>query len=376
MALTAFYSSATANEQAEAVQTSLLALAHQKSFLGGDWSTRLSWRRGQDEYVFLRRNPSVYRNLHLSHTLGLDSYYSRENSLGQLGLGVDIQSLHLSSNLLGQRERLSVNLLVEHAFRWADGRIEVTPGLTLNYLSDGDLTPLPGLDVLWRLTQRLKLYANVGSTFRVPSYTELYYRDRFNIGDPNLEPERAIALELGLGYTGDVLELRGSVWRRDGKNLIDYALDSPTDTVWQARNVNSTRFQGVELAATARQLTPWLPLVSASYNYIDAELDMLDGDMSSRYVLDQLQHQAIVRATVAVGRFSLTPALRLARRERTPATQDLPVDYTLLDARIDYRTPRWTLYVDGNNINDQEYVQTNGVPLPGIWMRGGLVVRL
>ena len=371
-----FYSSASAREQAEDIQTSVVAISQRKSLGRGEISTRLSWRRNQDEYVFLRRNPSVYRNLHLSHTVSLDSYYGLTTALGRLGVGVDLQAFDLSSNLLGQRQRLSSNLLVEHAFRWMDGRVEVTPGLTLNHLSDGGLTPLPGLDAVLRINELVKVYGNVGSTFRVPTYTELYYRDRFNVGDPDLRPECAVAAELGAQIQQGPWQFGTAFWQRHGSDLIDYVRDSPADTVWQATNINDTRFRGIELSAQASRLTPWLPNIYLSYNYIDGELITEEGFGESRYVLEQLRHQVLANATVAVWRFSLTPGFRYGDRVRSASTSELPVDYGVLDIRIDYRTPRMTLYVDATNVTDLDYTQTNGVPLPGRWTRAGFRVRL
>jgi iron complex outermembrane receptor protein len=33
------------------------------------WKPKVYWRRNQDEYVYIRKNPSIYRNLHISKLL-------------------------------------------------------------------------------------------------------------------------------------------------------------------------------------------------------------------------------------------------------------------------------------------------------------------
>ena len=370
-----FYALPKFTEQAEEIYTSLLAVSHRLP-MGGDAevSTRLSWRRNEDEYVLLRRNPSVYRNLHVSHVFGLDSYYGRGTALGRAGVGVDLQRLQLSSNLLGERERYSVNVLLEHAFRFANGRLEATPGLTLNYLTDGELTPLPGLDVVLQASEQVKVYANVGTTFRVPTYTDLYYRDPDNEGNPNLRPERAIAYELGAELERGPLHVRASVWQRDGTDLIDYVLASGTDSVWRATNINDTRFRGLETVATVRRLASWLPLASLSYSYIQGDTTLTDREdfAQSRYALDQLRHQALARVTFAVGPFTATPALRYGDRVELDGYVGPTPDYTLLDLRVAYTRARLMLYAEATNLTDETYTQANGVVLPGRWARGGV----
>ena len=63
-----FYASPNARDQYEETGTSLLSarLVHRS----GSWTIRpsLYWRRNQDEYIFVRSNPSIYRNLHIGNT--------------------------------------------------------------------------------------------------------------------------------------------------------------------------------------------------------------------------------------------------------------------------------------------------------------------
>ena len=51
------------------------------------------------------------------------------------------------------------------------------------------------------LSPHVKLRASISRAFRVPSYTELYYEDPANIGNPNLRPERAWNYEGGIDWT-------------------------------------------------------------------------------------------------------------------------------------------------------------------------------
>ena len=394
-----FYASPEFTEQYEEVQTSITALTHKLARGPYTLTHRVSWRRNQDEYVFIRANPSLFRNLHISHVYGYDGYLARDGRLGRSGFGLDVRRSGLESNNLGDRERTTVNVLAEHAFELAGGRLGVTPGATFNYLSDAGGRLLPALDVFYRLSGALRVYGNVGTTYRVPTYTDLYYEDAANVGNPDLLPERATAFEAGAQYDAGGLQVKAAAWRRTGTDLIDYQLDSNAvddagepDLRFRSVNLNDVTFQGLEVSATLRRLTAWLPLASVGYNLTDGRIDnVLDEETTSRYALDQVRHQVIARATVRFAEgFFVTGGLRYADRvndplpfrTRTTAAGDPeevavpPRDFTLLDARVEYRRPAWSVYVDGTNLTDVFYSQSNGVPLPGRWLRGGVQVRL
>ena len=42
---------------------------------------RVYWKRGQDEYVYIRDNPSVYRNLHITNKVGVETNASYTSNI-------------------------------------------------------------------------------------------------------------------------------------------------------------------------------------------------------------------------------------------------------------------------------------------------------
>ena len=66
-----FYAKPQNTDQYEATQSSLLGVStsiQRNSRLR--IQPKIYWKRGQDEYIFIRSNPSVYRNLHITNKLG------------------------------------------------------------------------------------------------------------------------------------------------------------------------------------------------------------------------------------------------------------------------------------------------------------------
>ncbi len=151
-------------------------------------------------YVFVRNNPAIYRNLHQTNKIGAEVNASYQSKLGVTGFGVDVAKVYLSSNNLGQRDREMVTVFLEHRFKFLDDKLDVTPGVAVNYFSDFDFHAFPGMDLGYEINDNLKIYGNVGYTYRIPTYTDLYYSDPTTLGNENLEPEEAISEELGLKY--------------------------------------------------------------------------------------------------------------------------------------------------------------------------------
>ena len=143
-------------------------------------------------YVYLRQDPSVYRNLHISNKVGAEVNMSLNNRLGVMGLGIDVSNTTLSSNNLGQRDRKMLHLFIEQQMKFFDGNLDLTPGIAITYFSDlanstdPDSTETsdgwtnvphiyPGIDLGYSFNEKFKLYSNIGYTFRIPTYTDLFY---------------------------------------------------------------------------------------------------------------------------------------------------------------------------------------------------------
>src|SRR5690606_9669980 len=93
-----------------------------------------------------------------------------------------------------------------------------------------------------------RLRSSLGRSFRSPTWTERYYRDVANEGNPALASERAWAADAGVDlHPVPSLRISASVFLRDAGDLIDWArpLDE-SDRIWRTRNVDAARFEGIE----------------------------------------------------------------------------------------------------------------------------------
>ena len=130
-----FYANASAIDQYEETQASLVALSQRLAKDKWIFKPKVYWRRGQDMYEYIRNKPEIYRNLHVTNKFGGAFDTSIESYLGLTGMGLDISRVSISSNNLGDRSRTMINFFLEHRFYIFNKIIDITPGLTANYFS-------------------------------------------------------------------------------------------------------------------------------------------------------------------------------------------------------------------------------------------------
>ena len=364
-----FYASATATEQYEETQSSLLGASTTFRTEKFKITPRVYWKRGQDEYVYIRDNPSVYRNLHITNKVGVETNASYTSDTGITGFGVDISRVFISSNNLGKRNRTMVNLFLEHRFKFADGKIDITPGVAVTYFSDFKFHAFPGLDIGFKLSDNLKAYGNLGVTYRIPTYTDLYYNDRSTIGNSNLKPEEAFAQEIGLKFNSGRFTSSVAIFNRDADNLIDFIRPDVTSK-YEATNIAKVNTKGFELNTDYRfKLNEFNQTLSFGYNYLNDDILDQNKDLS-RYSLNTLKHQFITRFESKLFK-NVRQNIIYKHAERTIGTS-----YNVWDASVIVAVNKFNFTVTANNIFNAEYIESGFVPMPPSSLLFGLRYNL
>lgn len=206
----------------------------------------------------------------------------------------------------------------------------------------------------WRFESG-RVYANWGQGFRAPNLNELYspgYGGLFG-GNPDLEPERSRALELGLDLRLGATTLGINGYRNDIDELIAYQ----GGETFQAINVARARIDGVELSFEQR-IDAWT--LAANTTWQDAR----DADTGN----DLLRRPAR-KANVDLG-YALSESLRLGAgviyaSSRQDFDGELPA-YTVLDLRADWAiSAAWHLTARLGNAFDREYSLASGFATAG-----------
>ena len=358
-----FYASPSATEQYEETQASLLGVSTTINSEKLSIKPRLYWRRGQDEYIYIRDNPSVYRNLHKTNKVSAELSGSYFSNSGVTGFGIDLSTVNISSNNLGEHDRTTVNLFVDHTFKLFDEKLVLSPGIAVSYFSDMSFHSFPGIDLGYNINSNFKLYSNIGKTFRVPTYTDLYYSDRTTIGNENLNPESATSTELGFKYNTSNFKISGAFFNRKAKNIIDYVKENEND-LWNAVNIGSLKTTGFELDFRYNfQNQNYLNLGYTNIN----DNNYVTNINYSKYSLNSLKHHFTSKLNLNYIR-NVNHSFVYKYAERSDKS-----NYNVLDSKIMYKKG---LFIYVNNILDEVYSETNLVPMPGTSFLVGISVGI
>ncbi|MDA9339144.1 TonB-dependent receptor [Flavobacteriaceae bacterium] len=353
-----FYASPSATEQYEETQASLLGIKTTINSEKLSITPRLYWRRGQDEYIYIRDNPSVYRNLHKTNKVSAELSGSYFSNSGVTGFGLDLSTVNISSNNLGEHNRTTVNLFADHTFKLFDQKLVVSPGIALSYFSDMSFHSFPGIDLGYNVSSNFKLYSNIGKTYRIPTYTDLYYSDRTTVGNENLNPESATSTEFGLKYNTSNFKFSTALFNRNVKNIIDYVKQNEDD-LWKAVNIGSLSTSGFEVDMSYRFKSSYSLSNdnSISIGYTNIKDDNYVSDINfSKYSLNSLKHHFISKFNLNYIK-NINHSIIYKYAERSDQS-----NYSVLDSKIRYKKG---VFIYVNNILDEIYSETNLVPMPG-----------
>lgn len=352
-----FYASPTATDQYEETQTSLIGFSTKIKTNQLILKPRIYWRRNQDMYVFIRDNPSVYRNLHISNKIGTELHMTYASKLGITGFGIELAKVFLQSNNLGDRERTMTHVFLEHQFSMLDDKLDITPGIAASYFSDFKFQAFPGIDIGINLQDHWKLYLNAGYTYRIPTYTDLFYSDPNTQGNENLKSEEAISEEIGLKFSKGNLMFSTAFFNRDSNNLIDYVKNNEEDK-WQASNIQELNTLGFEFNSSYQFIHKNFPQhLSFGYTYLSENLKASTYEFS-RYSINSLKHHFITTYSSQFAK-NLKQTIVYKYADRTYGES-----YSVVDLMLTLDVKSFQFSIIGNNIFNTTYTETNLVPMP------------
>ena len=123
-----------------------------------------------------------------------------------------------------------------------------------NTWSNMNMTVYPGIDFSYRPSPHWRLHASYNTSLRMPSFTEMYYKLQGYSADPHLKPEEMRALEIGANCQLSNVKCQLSVWKHNGRNMIDWIMDTTKgdDAIWQSVNHTEINSLGVEASLQFR----------------------------------------------------------------------------------------------------------------------------
>ena len=216
----------------------------------------------------------------------------------------------------------------------------------------------------WWPTDRVRLRASSGRSFRAPTFTERFYHDPANLARPEVGPERSWSVDGGTDLVvGSTWLAQVGVFARRDRGVIDWLRATPAD-LWRTFNVHRARTMGAELSF--RRVWANGSFVQGGYTHTDVSTVTLSGlcgapTCLSKYVLDYAPHVLVGAAMVKIpGEIRLAPRLEYKRRLRNTESSD----YAVIDIRASRMFGIVDLRLEGTNLANVGYQEVAGVAMP------------
>lgn len=361
-----YYAAPHDKESYEIVKTRMFSLGstHQLSdnfFL----KPRLSYRGNKDDYRFFRDDLSKSRFQHETNVYSAELNSILHTTIGDFGFGLESRFEEIESTSLGDRNRYNHGVYAEYKTEAID-RVLLNIGSYLNYNTQYGWQVFPGIDIGYSITNNWKASFSVGSSQRIPTYTDLYLVQTGNIGNAELKSENAWQYELGLRYEKSAIYLQGGAFYRNISNFIDRIRDNVKDP-YKPFNFGDNKMFGVNfgfgqvISISDKQKLKY----DLSYSYLQPKEMTYAENVTSMFIVESLKHQTLLRVLYQIDRLDFSLGNRWIKRERNNP-------YFISDLRVGYGMNQWSLYVEGTNLLNQQYKETAAVAMPGRWYTAGL----
>jgi len=324
--------------------------------LGKKTIASFAYRRHSDLYVLYRDDPSIYTNHHADES---EQMAVRRTETVATGTNVyyGVEALHESivSNNLGTHARSRGAAYAAMDFR-ALRRFSLSLAAREEVYRDFAATLCPTIAGGVWISGKLKFRASASRAFRVPTYTDLYYNDPVNHGNPYLQPESSWSYETGIDWNpGGRVRAALTLFQRREHNDIDYYSTS-IDGPWQALNIDRLIFTGVE--SSLRLVLTRSETLDLRYNWLLGVEDTVPIGYT-KYAFNYPTDSAVVawQASLPGGIMARSRLSVLNRRGRDP--------YALWDVYLASSRGKIHPFIRVANITSTTYQEILGVPMPG-----------
>jgi iron complex outermembrane receptor protein len=322
-----------------------------------------AYRRHSDLVVLFRDNPPIYTNHH--HDQDFQAAVRRSDPVAAnttVSYGAEMLHESIASNNLGTHARSRGAAYAAVDFR-ALKRFSLSIAAREEVYRNFSGQFSPSISGGAWLTPKLKLRASASRAFRFPTYTDLYYSDPANRGNPNLLPEHAWTYEAGLDWSPtSKLRAAVTVFERRERNGIDYYRTSPTG-LWQALNIDSLNFTGIESSLHAAiSRTQSLDL---RYTWLMGVQDTVPLG-ATKYTFNYPGDSGVLAWQAAL------PGGLLARTRLGVLNRQAQDPYPLWEAQIARSAGRVHPFLQLANITNSSYQEIQGVIMPGRSIVGGV----
>ena len=325
------------------------------------------WQLGRTAFGAELRHEKLYSG-NLGHTMDEADWFSVTN--------------HPDINYTKSDRRTDISAYVEHnvLLRRFTASFGVMANRNTSY--NNAFRFYPGVDLSYRPADKWKLTASWNMAFRLPTFTDLYYKSPTQEGNKDLKPEKTNSLRLGAQYRTTGVEARLTGFYDWGTDMIDWVMYTADDTYHSANFRLDNRGYSVAVTLFPQE---WMPTcivtaVKLGYAYIDQNRKDDTQIYKSNYAMEYLRHKftASVDHRI-VSRLTASWAFRWQQRmgsyivyenNKSTGRAHAYSPYGILDLKLMWTERRYELALSMNNLTSHSYYDLGNVEQPGFWLMG------
>ncbi len=356
-----FYSRRFPN-QFEKTKTLLMYLRGELQYESAIFYPKVFYRRHDDDFVLKREDPAFYRNRHRTEVLGVGIHNRIISSFGTSMVSANISQDFINSTNLKNHKRKEYGVSLEHLIALNE-HLRFSAGTYLYNYDGYGWGNTPGADLSYIIDKDNQLFLSIATSFRIPTFTELYYSDPNQQGNSKLQPEKGIAYELGWRFRTERIHLSANAFLHNLKDGIDWVKFSSSDSKATAANLTEVAKQGLDFSFHFYPSNlKWLAIenICIAYTYTDSR--KFTNVYESKYLLSHLRHYAMINGLHNIfDSFYLSWISRYYDRSTTGSA-------LLVDLAFKYKFFDCDTFIKASNIFNKLYYHFPGVPLSGRWV--------
>ena len=323
------------------------------------FATRVSYRSHGDHFLWDINRPGFAENRHRTHAATAGVTYRRGAERNWVSIGAETGMDWIQSNNLGDRRYGRAGVLVEMQ-RGVGDRTTIYPGLRYDRYSEFGGSWSPSLAGVFAISRHVRARGSAGRAFRIPTFTERYYRDPAHLAHAELAPERAWGFEGGLDWTRLAWTAGLTTFLRRETDVIDWVRASAAEQ-WRTSNIRDVRTHGIEAALA--QASP-RGTVRLEYTWLRSDAPRLT--LLSKYVAEYAPHAVAASGTASVARDTWIGGRADCKRTLDRGGR------CGVDVRVSRALGRAELFVEATNLFNVRYQEIPGVDMPPRWFAAGV----
>ena len=366
------------------------------------------WRMGINAYLrghydlfklFRHQSPQWYtgHNYHQTMLGGVNLQTARNYKWGNTAIGLDFKKENLLSNNLGDllsspvpvfikkdsifydkgKNREHAGFQIQQNFHFKNFKASI--GVRGNWCQDYGMNWNIGTNGVLFLPKNVEINYFIQNVYRLPTFTDLYYSSVAQTGNPNLQPEQAIIAEIGTYWKPDKWTIGMTAFYRYGFQIIDWVRQSLEEN-WFCKNMTHVQATGMDISIHFRPKKGYLSSVGIQYNYLYVAKN--SQGYHSLYATDYLRNQVKLSVYHKIY-WKIYANWQFNFQDRTGTylhfetnTEKRYTPYLLCNLRINMQLSKAQVFVEAANLFNTTYFDIGNIPQPGIWIKGGVSLKL